>query len=78
MLTSIVRSERGYALYQDKSRYVLCVQCGSSNMYELCIALAPADVQRVLEDSDYLDEIADRIMYDPDRFAPYRVAPPTL
>ena len=78
MFTPVMQSERGYTLYQDQARHVLCVQCGSSTMYELCITLAPPDVQKALEDRAYLDDIADRIVYDPDRFAPYRVSSPLM
>ena len=78
MFTLVTQSPRGYSLYQDQARHVLCVQCGSSNMYELCIALAPSDVQKVVEDRAHLDDIADRIMYDPDQFAPYSIPSPLI
>lgn len=69
-LTVVAQKKWSYTLYQDEQHvFILSVLCGGVGMYELNIPLSDDDAQRALNESAFLEGLAESIRTHPEEYS---------
>ena len=69
-LIPIAKKDWAYTLYKSEDNYILSVVCGDVAIYELNIQLNDYEINRYMENQEYLEEIASEITTNPRKYSP--------
>lgn len=70
----IAEGRWAWLLYADRTRYVLCVVCGSVALYELAIELRPEEIEAFRAGGEgVIDRLARQVSDAPSTYWPRRV-----